>query len=159
MSSLIALADINNFYVSCERVFDPKLRDKPVVVLSNNDGCAISRSNEAKTLGIKMGEPYFKFKEIVECFDVQVLSSNYAIYADLSNRVMQILRSLIPRTEVYSIDEAFLDLSGLTLGDAQKLMDEIKDTIARWVGLPVSIGASRTKTLAKVANHYAKKSG
>lgn len=159
MSSLIALADINNFYVSCERLFDPKLRDKPVVVLSNNDGCAISRSNEAKTLGIKMGEPYFKFKEIVERFNVQVLSSNYALYADLSNRVMQILRSLTPRIEIYSIDEAFLDLSGLTPGDAQKLMDEIKDTIATWVGLPVSIGASKTKTLAKVANHYAKKIG
>lgn len=159
MSSLIALADINNFYVSCERVFDPSLRGKPVVVLSNNDGCAISRSNEAKILGIKMGEPYFKFKDIVERFDVQVLSSNYALYADLSNRVMQILRSLSPRIEIYSIDEAFLDLSGLTPADAQKLMDEIKDTIARWVGLPVSIGVSRTKTLAKVANHYAKKSG
>jgi DNA polymerase V len=159
MSSLIALADINNFYVSCERVFDLKLRDKPVVVLSNNDGCAISRSNEAKALGIKMGEPYFKFKDIVKRFDVQVLSSNYALYADLSNRVMQILRELAPRIEIYSIDEAFLDLSGLTVEEAERLMDQMKHIIGKWVGLPVSIGASKTKTLAKVANHYAKKSG
>lgn len=156
MPTLIALADINNFFVSCERVFDPRLRNKPVVVLSNNDGCAIARSNEAKALGIKMGAPYFHWKDVATRYNVQVLSSNYTLYADLSNRVMSILRLLTPRIEVYSIDEAFLDLSGLSPIDADHLLHHLQKVILQWVGLPISIGAGPTKTLAKIANHCAK---
>jgi DNA polymerase V len=156
MPSLIALADINNFFVSCERVFDPSLRNKPVVVLSNNDGCAVARSNEAKALGIKMGAPYFHWKDVVTRCNVQVLSSNYTLYADLSNRVMSVLRLFAPRVEMYSTDEAFLDLTSLSAPDADYLIRHLQNIISQWIGLPISIGAGPTKTLAKIANHCAK---
>lgn len=159
MSSLIALADINNFFVSCERVFDPSLRNKPVVVLSNNDGCAVARSNEAKALGIKMGAPYFQWRDLATRCNVQVLSSNYTLYGDLSNRVMSILRLLAPRVEVYSIDEAFLDLTSLSSLETDHLLHHLQNVILQWIGLPISIGAGPTKTLAKIANHCAKQQG
>ena len=151
---MIALADCNNFYASCERVFNPKLERKPVVVLSNNDGCIIARSNEAKKLGIKMGEPVFKIKNIVEKFNVNVFSTNFALYGDLSERVMNTFRTEVNKMEVYSIDEAFLDFSDLA--DKERAI-QIKKKVQMWTGIPVSIGISRTKTLAKVANHIAKK--
>jgi DNA polymerase V len=151
----IALIDVNNFYVSCERVFNPKLNNKPVVVLSNNDGCAISRSNEAKALGIKMGEPWFKCQEIARKHHVQGLSSNYALYADMSNRVMTILRDFSPNQEVYSIDECFLDLTGFH--NLRSYGQEMRSRILKWTGLPVCVGIGATKTLAKLANHCAKK--
>ncbi len=155
MKRSIALIDVNNFYVSCERVFNPKLNNKPVVVLSNNDGCAISRSNEAKALGIKMGEPWFKCQEIARKHDIEGLSSNYALYADMSNRVMAILRDFSPNQEVYSIDECFLDLTGFK--DLTARGQEMRGRILRWTGLPVCVGIGATKTLAKLANHCAKK--
>ena len=151
---MIALADCNNFYVSCERVFNPKLERKPVVVLSNNDGCIIARSNEAKKLGIWMGEPVFKIKNVVEKFNVNVFSTNFALYGDLSERVMNTFRTEVNKMEVYSIDEAFLDFSDLA--DKERAI-QIKKKVQMWTGIPVSIGISKTKTLAKVANHIAKK--
>ena len=151
---MIALADCNNFYVSCERVFNPKLERKPVVVLSNNDGCIIARSNEAKKLGIRMGEPIFKIKNVVEKFNVNVFSTNFALYGDLSERVMNTFRTEVNKMEVYSIDEAFLDFSDLA--DKERAI-QIKKKVQMWTGIPVSIGISKTKTLAKVANHIAKK--
>ena len=151
---MIALADCNNFYASCERVFNPKLERKPVVVLSNNDGCIIARSNEAKKLGIKMGEPAFKIKNVVEKYNVNVFSINFALYGDLSNRVMNTFRTEVNRMEVYSIDEAFLDFSDLA--DKERAI-QIKKKVQMWTGIPVSIGIAKTKTLAKVANHIAKK--
>jgi DNA polymerase V len=149
-----ALVDCNNFYVSCERVFNPKLCGVPVVVLSNNDGCFVARSNEAKALGIPMGAPYFQYKEVIERHDVAVFSSNYAFYGDMSRRVMQVLKQFCPRVQVYSIDEAFCDID---VPGRIHFAKRLKATIAKWVGLPVSIGLAPTKTLAKVANHYAKK--
>jgi DNA polymerase V len=153
---MLALVDVNNFYVSCERVFKPSLNNKPIVVLSNNDGCIISRSNEAKAIpGIKMGIPYFEIRDIVKKHNIQIFSSNYTLYADLSNRTMSILKSLAIRQEVYSIDESFLDLTGipeLTLHG-----HKIRTTIKDWVGLPVGIGIAETKVLAKFANYLAKK--
>ncbi|OJX12661.1 MAG: hypothetical protein BGO77_06580 [Caedibacter sp. 37-49] len=154
----IALIDINNFYVSCERVFRPDLQNKPVVVLSNNDGCAIARSNEAKNLGIKMGEPYFKFKEIAQKFNIAIFSSNYTLYQDFSNRIMALLKSQIPMIEVYSIDEAFLDLTDVPEEGLIPFCQYLKDQVRQYLGTPISIGVSSTKTLAKVANHFAKKS-
>ena len=151
---MIALADCNNFYASCERVFNPKLERKPVVVLSNNDGCIIARSNEAKKLGIRMGEPIFKIKNVVEKFNVNVFSTNFALYGDLSERVMNTFRTEVNKMEVYSIDEAFLDFSDLA--DKERAI-QIKKKVQMWTGIPVSIGISKTKTLAKVANHIAKK--
>ena len=151
---MIALADCNNFYASCERVFNPKLERKPVVVLSNNDGCIIARSNEAKKLGIWMGEPVFKIKNVIEKFNVNVFSTNFALYGDLSERVMNTFRTEVNKMEVYSIDEAFLDFSDLA--DKQRAI-QIKKKVQMWTGIPVSIGISKTKTLAKVANHIAKK--
>ena len=153
----IALVDCNSFYVSCERLFNPKIRRKPVVVLSNNDGCIISRSNEAKALGIKMGEPYFKGKDIIIKNKVEVFSSNYSLYGDLSRRVMRTLKRFNSEIEVYSIDEAFLDLSNFPDQDIEKIGREIRETVLQWTGIPTSIGIAKTKTLSKVANHIAKK--
>lgn len=155
MVAQIALVDCNNFYVSCERVFRPDLRNVPVVVLSNNDGCAVSRSKEAKALGIKMGQPWFECKALAEEHGILALSSNYALYADMSNRVMSILASYAPRQEVYSIDESFLDLTGVPR--LRDLSYEMRERVLRWTGIPVCVGIGPTKTLAKLANHVAKK--
>ena len=153
----IGLVDCNSFYVSCERLFNPRIRKKPVVVLSNNDGCIISRSNEAKALGIKMGEPYFKAKDIIVKNKVEVFSSNYSLYGDLSRRVMRTLKRFNTEIEVYSIDEAFIDLSNFPDVEVEKVGREIRDTVLQWTGIPTSIGIAKTKTLSKVANHIAKK--
>lgn len=153
----IALIDVNNFYVSCERVFNPKLAGKPVVVLSNNDGCAVARSNEVKALGIAMGTPWFKLKDLVKQHGIIGLSSNYALYADMSNRVMSILHAFSPNQEVYSIDESFLDLSGFGSRDLIQYGQQMRRRILKWTGLPVSVGIASTKTLSKLANHCAKK--
>jgi DNA polymerase V len=153
---MLALADCNSFYASCERVFDPRLWDRPVVVLSNNDGCVVTRSAEAKALGIAVGVPYFQIRDLVKRHGIVVRSSNYTLYGDLSSRVMAVLGRFTLRMEVYSIDEAFLDLDGMPL---DRLMDygrEIRRTVLRWTGIPVSVGIAPTKTLAKVANHLAK---
>lgn len=155
-SSVFSLVDVNNFYVSCERVFDWKLIGKPVVVLSNNDGCVVARSNEAKALGIKMGAPWHTLKRLAGDHGIIGLSSNYTLYGDMSRRVMNILGNMAPTIEVYSIDECFLDFSGI-----QERPDHgqaIRARIQRWVGLPVCVGFGPTKTLAKLANHCAKKS-
>ena len=153
----IALIDCNSFYVSCERLFNPKIRKLPVVVLSNNDGCIISRSNEAKALGIKMGEPYFKARNIIIKNNVQVFSSNYSLYGDISRRVMRTLKRFNSKIEVYSIDEAFLDLSNFSDKEVKDVGKEIRNTVLQWTGIPTSIGIAETKTLSKVANHIAKK--
>jgi len=153
----IALIDCNSFYVSCERLFNPKIRKKPVVVLSNNDGCIVSRSNEAKALGIKMGEPYFKAKDIIVKNNVHVFSSNYSLYGDLSRRVMRTLKRFNSDIEVYSVDEAFIDLSNFPDNEVEKVAQEIRTTVLQWTGIPTSIGIAKTKTLSKVANHIAKK--
>ena len=153
----IALVDCNSFYVSCERLFNPKIQKKPVIVLSNNDGCIISRSNEAKALGIKMGEPYFKAKNIIIKNKVHVFSSNYALYGDLSRRVMRTLKWFNSKIEIYSIDEAFLDLSDFPDNEVEDIGKEIRSIVLQWTGIPTSIGIAKTKTLSKVANHIAKK--
>ena len=153
----IGLVDCNSFYVSCERLFNPKIRKKPVVVLSNNDGCIISRSNEAKALGIKMGEPYFKAKDIIVKNKVEVFSSNYSLYGDLSRRVMRTLKRFNTEIEVYSIDEAFINLSNFPDSEVEKVGRDIRETVLQWTGIPTSIGIAKTKTLSKVANHIAKK--
>ena len=153
----IALIDCNSFYVSCERLFNPKIRRLPVVVLSNNDGCIISRSNEAKALGIKMGEPYFKARNIIIKNNVQVFSSNYSLYGDISRRVMRTLKRFNSKIEVNSIDEPFLDLSNFSDKDVKDVGKEIRNTVLQWTGIPTSIGIAETKTLSKVANHIAKK--
>ena len=153
----IALIDVNNFYVSCERVFNPKLIGKPVVVLSNNDGCAVARSNEVKALGVGMGAPWFKFKGLAKQHDIIAMSSNYALYADMSNRVMSILREFSPNQEVYSIDESFLDLTGFQSRNLVQYGQAMRKRIFKWTGLPVCVGIGSTKTLSKLANHCAKK--
>ena len=156
-STVFALVDCNNFYVSCERLFNPRLRDRPVVVLSNNDGCIIARSNEAKKLGVGMGEPYFKKKAFLQQHGVQIFSSNYALYGDLSHRVMSILQQVEPEVEIYSIDEAFIRLPiqhGRTMTERGL---NLKERVGRCVGIPVSVGMARTKTLAKIATSVAKK--
>ena len=153
----IALIDVNNFYVSCERVFNPKLTNKPVVVLSNNDGCAVARSNEVKALGITMGAPWFKLKDLAKQHNIIALSSNYALYADMSNRVMSILRDFSPNQEVYSIDESFLDLTDFKHKNLKDYGQAMRGRILQWTGLPVCVGIGATKTLAKLANHCAKK--
>ncbi len=153
-----ALVDGNNFYVSCERVFDPKLRDRPVIVLSNNDGCAVARSNEAKALGVKMGQPVFEIEALIRAYNIAVLSSNYTLYADMSRRMMETLSRFTPHLEIYSIDEAFLDISGFSGPDLTEYGHEIRMTTVKWTGIPVSVGIGPTKTLAKVANRLAKKS-
>lgn len=152
---MYALIDCNNFYVSCERVFNPSLNNRPVVVLSNNDGCVISRSNEAKALGIKMGVPFFQIQKQIKRYDIAVYSTNFPLYGDMSARVMSVLSGLVPNMEVYSIDEAFLDLSGIQgLEDFSRC---IVQKTTRSTGIPVSLGVAPTKTLAKIANHFAKK--
>ena len=153
----IALVDCNSFYVSCERLFKPSLIRKPVIVLSSNDGCIISRSNEAKALGIKMGDPYFKAKEIIKKNNVHVFSSNYSLYGDMSRRVMKTLKYFGTEIEVYSIDEAFLDLTSISDELVELFGKKIRNTILEWTGIPTSIGIASTKTLSKVANHIAKK--
>lgn len=154
---MFALVDCNNFYASCERLFRPDLNGRPIVVLSNNDGCVVARSREAKALGIKMGVPLFKIRDLINRHQVVVFSSNYALYGELSSRVMTTLEALAPAVEVYSIDEAFLDITGIesmtTLTDFGL---QVRHTIDRWVGLPVCVGIAPTKTLAKLANHAAK---
>ena len=152
---MFALVDVNNFYASCERLFEPRLEGVAVVVLSNNDGCIIARSQEAKDLGIPMGEPVHKVKDVLRRERVRVYSSNYALYGDLSGRVVSVLKRFTPYLEVYSIDESFLDLGGFT--DPAAHSHDIKDTVLRWTGLPVSVGVGATKTLAKAANRIAKK--
>ncbi len=153
----VALIDCNSFYVSCERLFNPKIQNVPVVVLSNNDGCVISRSTEAKKLGIKMGEPYFKVKSLVKKNNVRIFSSNYALYGDLSRRVMKVLKGFTDKIEIYSIDEAFLDLSHIKDEQVEEYGKQIRERILKWTGIPTSVGISNTKTLSKVANHIAKK--
>ena len=153
----IALIDCNSFYVSCERLFNPKIKNIPVVVLSNNDGCVISRSTEAKKLGIKMGEPYFKVKELVKKNNVQIFSSNYSLYGDLSRRVMKVLKGFSDKIEIYSIDEAFIDLSHIKDENIEDYGKRIRERVLKWTGIPTSVGISCTKTLSKVANHVAKK--
>jgi len=152
-----ALVDCNNFFVSCERVFQPQLEGKPVVVLSNNDGCVVARSNESKAMGIKMGTPFFQVKNLVENGSLIVRSSNYTLYGDLSARVMSILSTYAPSLEVYSIDEAYMIMEGLDLERIKSICAEIVYKVRKCVGIPVSIGIAETKTLAKVANHFAKK--
>lgn len=155
----IALVDCNNFYVSCERVFAPHLEHKPVIVLSNNDGCVVSRSNEAKALGIGMAVPEFTVRQIIQKHSVQVLSSNYALYADMSQRVMEVLEQFCPDLERYSIDEAFLSLDGFRSRDLPAYTESIRATVKQCTGIPVSIGIGDTKTLAKVAGRIAKREG
>lgn len=156
--SYFVLADCNNFYVSCERLFNPRLEGRSVIVLSNNDGCVVARSQEAKKLGIKMGDPYFKIKEFCSRMKVIVYSSNYKLYGDISNRVMNVLSSMAEEIEIYSIDEAFLKFSdSIASEDIVALCQEIRSKIKKWVGIPISIGIAPTKTLAKVANDIAKK--
>ncbi|HHP8056139.1 TPA: Y-family DNA polymerase [Acinetobacter baumannii] len=154
------LIDVNNMYVSCERVFDPSLNDRPVIVLSNNDGCAVARSNEAKSLNIKMGVPLFQIKDIVQQHNVIVLSSNYAMYAEMSRRFHSILASYVTAEEVepYSIDECFVDFTAYEKNfDVEKVGQEMRQQIWKWLGLPVCVGIGRSKTEAKIANHIAKK--
>ncbi len=153
-----ALVDCNNFYVSCERVFNPKLWNIPVVVLSNNDGCVVARSPEVKALGIPMGVPLFKIKHEVEKHNIKVMSSNYALYGDMSHRVMQVLAQFSPDLEVYSIDEAFLGFDGFEHIDLMDYGIQIKAKVLQWTGIPVSVGIGCTKVLAKLANRVAKKS-
>ncbi|EPY02633.1 Y-family DNA polymerase [Magnetospirillum fulvum] len=156
--AVYALVDCNNFYVSCERVFNPALEGKPVAVLSNNDGCAVSRSAEAKAIGVPMGEPAFKLRPLVERHGLILQSSNYTLYGDMSERVMSVLATFAPGAEVYSIDECFLDLDGLAVPDLAAWCRHIRATVKRWTGIPVSVGIGGTKTLAKLANRLAKTS-
>ena len=151
----LALVDCNNFYVSCERLFRPDLAGVPMVVLSNNDGCVVSRSNEAKAIGIKMGQPWFECKELAEKHGILAFSSNYELYADLSNRVMNTLSGFSPSQEVYSIDECFVDLTGMP--KLREVSYAMRQRVGQWVGMPVCVGIGPTKTLAKLANHVAKK--
>ncbi|WP_010298370.1 Y-family DNA polymerase [Candidatus Odyssella thessalonicensis] len=152
---MIGLIDCNNFFVSCERVFRPDLKNKPVIVLSNNDGCVIARSNEVKALGIPMGVPLFKIKHLVEQHNITLFSSNFSLYGDLSVRVMHTLGNLVPSLEIYSVDEAFLDLAGIE--DIILFGQKIRHTVEQHIGIPTSLGIASTKTLAKIANYYAKK--
>ena len=154
---MFALVDCNNFYASCERVFNPKIAHRPVIVLSNNDGCVIARSNEAKALGFKMGDPFFKVRSLADRHGVAVFSSNFTLYGDMSRRVMQTLEEFAPEVEIYSIDEAFLNLAGIPSDRLVALADDIRRTVKQWTGIPVSVGIGPTKTLAKAANHIAKK--
>lgn len=152
-----ALSDGNSFYCSCERVFDARLARVPVIVLSNNDGCAIARTAEAKALGIRMGEPYFKIRQMCRAQGVRVYSSNYALYGDMSARVNTVYRRFAPRIEIYSIDESFLDLSDVRERDRVVLARDMRETVRAWTGIPTCVGIGPTKTLAKLANHVAKK--
>ena len=145
---MFGLCDCNNFFVSCERVFDPSLEQRPVVVLSNNDGCVVSRSNEAKQLGIKMGQPLYQIRDYIKRYNVAVRSSNYHLYGDMSQRVMSTLKQFIPSIEIYSIDEAFLLLDGFAIENLKRFGEDIARRVKRNTGIPVSIGISHTKTLA-----------
>ena len=153
---MYALVDCNNFFVSCERVFRPELEGKPVVVLSNNDGCVVARSNESKAMGIKMCTPFYQVKHFVDEGRLTACSSNYVLYGDLSGRVMSILADAVPKIEIYSIDEAFLHLEGIDPENVPLLCSGLVAKIRKWVGVPVSIGVAPTKTLAKIASHFAK---
>jgi DNA polymerase V len=157
MEDTFGLIDCNNFYVSCERVFRPDLEGVPVIVLSNNDGCAVARSAEAKALGIKMGDPEFKIRELIKREKVKVFSSNYALYGSLSGRVTETLLSMVPTIETYSIDESFLNLGEFREREVEPLARELRERVHRWVGIPTCVGIAPTKTLAKVANFIAKK--
>lgn len=157
MAPLFALVDCNNFYASCERVFNPKLNGKPVVVLSNKDGCVVARSNEAKALGIGMGVPEFQIRPLLRAHHVHVFSSNYTLYGDMSQRVMETLAPLCPDLEIYSIDEAFLSLSWFSTRNLTDYGRTIRATVKQWTGIPVSVGIAETKTLAKIANRVAKR--
>ncbi len=151
---MIGVVDCNNFFVSCERVFHPGLRKKPVVVLSNNDGCVIARSNESKAMGIKMGVPFYQIKNLVEKSGLHVFSTNFALYGDMSRRVMSVIRGMVGHIEIYSIDEAFIDLNGIT--DPAAFGRMLSEKVERWTGIPVSVGIAPTKTLAKVGSRFAK---
>lgn len=159
MNALVyALVDCNNFYASCEKLFRPDLRYVPIVVLSNNDGCVVARSKEAKALGVKMGVPVHHIKADIRRYGIQVFSSNYTLYGDLSRRVMTTLETLAPRVDVYSIDEAFLDLTGIEqVVTFERFGRQVKDAVQKNVGLPVCVGIAPTRTLAKLANYAAKK--
>ena len=157
MSKLFALVDCNNFYASCERVFRPDLANRPIAVLSNNDGCVVARSAEVKALGVPMAVPYFQVKETLRAHGAAVFSSNYELYGDLSARVMTVLGGFCPEVEIYSIDEAFLGMDGFQDWDVQAYMRHVRATVRRWTGIPVSIGVAPTKTLAKLAAGRAKK--
>lgn len=154
---MFALVDCNNFYASCERVFRPDLNGKPVVVLSNNDGCVIARSNEAKAIGIPMGAPAFEYEKLFQQNGVQVFSANFALYGDMSNRIASILADYSPEIEIYSIDECFLKLSGFEFFDLQSYGEAMRYKVTKWTGIPISIGIAPTKALAKIANRIAKK--
>ena len=156
MLNSIAIVDVNNFYASCEAVFNPKIKGKPVIVLSNNDGIVIAANNEAKALGLK-GKPYFKIRHLKNKYDVQVFSSNYTLYGDMSARVMETLEEFTPDIEVYSIDEAFINIEGFNRNQLEEYGIKIRETILQWTGLPTSIGIASTKTLAKIANRFIKK--
>lgn len=153
---VFALIDGNSFYCSCERVFDPKIRTRPVIVLSNNDGCAVARTPEAKALGIKMGQPWFQIKDVCRAGGVAVFSSNYTLYGDMSARMNQVYRQFSPDIEIYSIDESFLDLKGVPATQLGALAQDLRATIRQWTGIPTCVGIGPTKTLAKLANWTAK---
>ncbi|KQT80153.1 Y-family DNA polymerase [Methylobacterium sp. Leaf466] len=157
MSRVYALSDGNSFYCSCERVFDSRLARVPVIVLSNNDGCAIARTAEAKALGIKMGDPFFKIRQTCHAQGIRVYSSNYALYGDMSARVNEVYQRFSPRIEIYSIDESFLDLTDVRSQDRVVLARDMQSTVQKWTGIPTCVGLGSTKTLAKLANHIAKK--
>jgi len=154
---MFALIDGNNFYVSCERVFNPKLAETPMVVLSNNDGCVVARSNEVKALGVKMGVPWYQIRELAEKHGIRAFSSNYSLYADMSSRMMSVLANYSPDQEVYSIDECFLGLDGFGRRDLVAYGQRMRAQVRQWVGIPVCVGIGASKTLAKLANHCAKK--
>ncbi len=158
MTSAIALIDANSFYCSCERLFDARLHNQPVIVLSNNDGCVIARTNEAKALGITMGAPLFQVQDVIDQHNVRVYSSNYALYGDISNRLMELLHEFTPEVEVYSIDEAFMSVNGCNTEELDACGRDIKHKVEKWLGIPVSVGIGETKVLAKLANKLAKKS-
>ena len=157
--ALFALVDVNNFYVSCERVFQPKLETVPMVVLSNNDGCAVARSSEVKALGVKMGTPWFQMQDLARQHGITAYSSNYTLYGDMSNRVVQVLKTFTPKIEIYSIDESFLQIESVLkrYQDTIELGQSIRQTVKETTGLPVCVGIGASKTLAKLANHLAKK--
>ena len=155
--TVYGLVDCNNFFVSCERVFRPSLEGRTTVVLSSNDGCVIARSNEARALGVGMGQPVFQIKALIRKEDIQVISANHPLYSDMSHRVMQVLDELAPAAEIYSIDECFLDLTGIR-NDLTGFGQKVRTTVQQWTGLPVCVGIAETKTLAKVANRIAKTS-
>ena len=152
---MFALIDGNSFYCSCERVFRPELKNVPVIVLSNNDGCVVARSAEAKALGIKMGEPYFRVKHLVSQGRLKAYSSNYELYADLSRRMMETIAGCVPAVEVYSIDECFASMAGID--NLAEVGGQIRHRVLQWVGIPTCIGIAPTKTLAKFCNHLAKR--